>query len=182
MHINQTLVPVQLVVEPNARTAIDRAGIIMSDVGIDVSGIITNGNYNGTVGAITPSTGVFTNIIASSATISDVTFIETLVNRVTNYNVLAADSGKIFTTIGSSGEVDFTLPTNSSGLRYTFIVGVAHILKIIANTGSTLSLADSISATSGNMTSSTIYSSITMVSIVSNNWVALQSTGAWTVT
>lgn len=62
---SQTLSPVDHVVEPNARIAIDQLGIVMTNAGIGSSGTITAGAFNGTVGATTPAAGTFTTLVTT---------------------------------------------------------------------------------------------------------------------
>jgi hypothetical protein len=63
---SQTLSPIDHVVEPNAATAIDKLGVVMTNAGIGSTGVITGGAFNGTVGATSASTGAFTTLVASS--------------------------------------------------------------------------------------------------------------------
>lgn len=149
---SQILSPVEHIVERNARIAIDQLGIILTNAGLNPDGTFTNINLSYSVNA-----------------------------KTANYPLLSTDSGKIFTNVGASGEVDFTLPTNSLGLAYTFVVGTAQTVKIIANTGSTISMGTFTSATSGNVTSNSTFSSITIASISSTNWVVVYSAGSWAV-
>lgn len=41
--------------------------------------------------------------------------------KTADYSVLATDSGKVFTTTGATGAVNFTLPAKAVGLEFTFI-------------------------------------------------------------
>jgi hypothetical protein len=65
---SQTLSPIDHVVEPNAATAIDKLGVVMTNAGIGSTGVITGGAFNGTVGATTASTGAFTTVSATTVT------------------------------------------------------------------------------------------------------------------
>lgn len=58
----------------------------------------------------------------------------TPVAKTTDYTLLDTDSGKVFTTVGAGGAVNFTLPAvaTSAGLTYTFINAVDETMTVTA--------------------------------------------------
>jgi hypothetical protein len=104
------------------------------------------------------------------------------VAETSNYTDLSADSGTVFHNTGATGEVDFSLPAASVGLTYTFIVQTAQLLKVIGSGSSTIAIGSSISATGGNIGSSTPYSAIRLIAISSTEWVTVGNDGFWDVT
>ena len=60
--------------------------------------------------------------------------------KTANYTVVAADNGKLFTTTGATGEVDFTLPAiaTSAGLAFEFLNTVDQIMKVISAEGTNI--------------------------------------------
>lgn len=53
--------------------------------------------------------------------------------KTADYTVVAADTGKIFTTLGAAGAVNFTLPTIAHGLAFTFVNLVDQNMTITTN-------------------------------------------------
>jgi hypothetical protein len=102
--------------------------------------------------------------------------------KTTNYSVVTADKGTYFTNVGAGGEVDFTLPTAVAGMRYTFIVEAAQVLKVIAGASTTIRIAGSVSAAAGNITNSTIGGVVTLIATSSTTWIAIYISGSWVVT
>lgn len=105
-------------------------------------------------------------------------------SKTTNYQVTATDTLTGFDNLGSSGEVDFTLPSSANtlvGLRYTFVVGAAQILKIIANTGQTIYLGNLVTSSAGNIQSAIQGSTVELEAISTTVWVAMRSLGTWSV-
>lgn len=101
---------------------------------------------------------------------------------VSPYSVLTTESGRTFTNEGATSIVTFSLPTAAAGLIYSFAVQDADGIIVDANTGDTINIAGSVSATSGNATSTTIGSTLTLVAINATEWVAVKSLGTWVVT
>jgi hypothetical protein len=101
---------------------------------------------------------------------------------VSPYSVTAAESGRLFTNEGATASVTFSLPTAVAGLTYTFVVQDADGIIVDAATGDTIQVAASVSATSGNATSTTIGSSLTLTAINATEWVATSMLGSWVVT
>jgi len=102
--------------------------------------------------------------------------------KTTNYSVLTGDSGVVFDNTGAGAEVDFTLPTAAAGLTYTFYVDAAQIVKVIAGASTTIRLGGTVSASAGNVQCAVTGGNVTLIAISSTQWVALDYTGAWTIT
>lgn len=103
-------------------------------------------------------------------------------SKTANYNVTADDSGVHFDNIGASGEVDFTLPAAAVGLYFAFLVDAAQTVKVIAQSGEKIALADVNSATAGNVQCATPFSMIAIECHKTGQWVVSAATGSWTVT
>lgn len=104
------------------------------------------------------------------------------VTKTGNYTVVALDNDIWFDNIGAAGEVDFTLPTAVRDLEVGFIVKAAQTVKIIAGASTTIAIATSVSAAAGNITANAAYSAVRLRAISTTEWVAVSSTGSWTVT
>lgn len=69
--------------------------------------------------------------------------------KTSAYSVLASDSGKIFTTVGATAAVTFTLPAISTGpWRYTFICGANIAMTVAAATADTMLTMNDLAADS----------------------------------
>ncbi len=92
-------------------------------------------------------------------------------------------TGTFHSNDGASGNISETLPAASTkGLNHTFYVSAAHELKILCNGSDQIRVGASIStATTGDVKSSTVGNSITIVSLKSGLWVAISTVGTWTV-
>lgn len=102
--------------------------------------------------------------------------------KTANYQVTKAESGTTFNNIGAAGEVDFTLPTSANttaGQWYSFVVDAAQILKVIANTGQTIVIANSASSSAGNASNSTAGSVLVIEAVSTTKWVARSTIGTW---
>lgn len=100
----------------------------------------------------------------------------------TPYSVLNSDINTVFTNEGATAQIVFNLPTAAVNLTYTFFVQDADGVKVVANTGDTIRLAGSVSASAGNIVNNTIGGSVTLVAINATEWVATSIVGTWTVT
>jgi len=91
---------------------------------------------------------------------------------------------KIFTNEGATALNVHTLPTGLTllGQQYTFIVQDSDGIKVNAASGSTIRIGGSVSASGGYIQSTTVGSTVTITNINPTEWVALYSTGTWTVT
>lgn len=76
----------------------------------------------------------------------------------------SAASFSAFDNAGATGEVDFTLPSNSTaGAIYHFIVKAAQTFKIIANTGQTIRIGASVSSSAGSATASIVGTTLVLM-------------------
>ncbi len=99
--------------------------------------------------------------------------------KTTAYSVLSSDVGKKFTNEGASASVAFTLPTAVANLEYTFYVQDGDGLSVIAAAGDTIRIETLVTAAAGNVSSSTIGSSVTLKAINATEWVAISAIGSW---
>jgi hypothetical protein len=107
---------------------------------------------------------------------------EATTTKTSNYAIPNTDSGQHFDNTGASGEVDFTLPAYSAGLRYCFTVTTAQTLKVIAPASNNIAIGTTNSAAAGNIAASAVYSTACIyATTVSNQWAAKSATGSWTV-
>lgn len=94
----------------------------------------------------------------------------------------AAETNSVWTNEGATAKNYYTLPTAAAGYQFTFIVQDADGIRVVANTGDTINLAGTVSASAGYAESTTIGSAITLVAINATEWIATSFTGTWSVT
>ena len=108
-----------------------------------------------------------------------------IVTKTSAYQLLASDSGSIFTNTGASGSVVLTLPTSANttvGLHYEVYVDAAQTLEVLAGTGVTIQVAGVTGGTAGNAQSATSGDIIDLVALSTTRWVARKVIGVWSVT
>lgn len=64
--MTQSLIDVSKLKDFDSARALDTVGTILTSAGVGSTGHITAGVFNGTIGATTPSTGVFTTVVANT--------------------------------------------------------------------------------------------------------------------
>lgn len=98
-----------------------------------------------------------------------------------NYVVLNTESRDLFTNLGASAGITYTLPAGLAGLSYTFIVEDADGITVAGNGAQQIRVAAAIStATTGNISSTTIGDSVTLT-WTGTSWHATSTVGTWTV-
>ena len=76
-----------------------------------------------------------------------------------------------------------TLPSAVANMEYTFVVQDANGIQVNANTGDTIRIAGSVSASAGFIAAAAVGASVTIVAINATEWVATSLMGGpWTVT
>jgi hypothetical protein len=103
----------------------------------------------------------------------------------TSRTLTLADAGKVFDNSGASARADFTLPaanTAAIGAVFEFMCLDTDGIRVIAPSGNTIRIAGTESASFGNATTTTIGSTLKIIRGNANKWVALSSSGTWTVT
>lgn len=148
-------------------------------LGLGTSAIVNTGTSGATIpllnGANTWSAAqVFSSTILYQALVS--------AQAATPVSVSSAASGTVFTNEGASALGVFNLPTAVANLVYTFVVEDSDGIKIVANTGDTIRISASVSASAGNATSTVIGSTVTLVAINATEWVSIATNGTWIVT
>jgi len=96
--------------------------------------------------------------------------------------ITSSESGSVFTNEGATALNYHTLPTAVSGLTYTFYVQDADGIRVTANTGDTIRINTSVSASAGYAESTTVGSSVTLAAINATEWVATSVIGTWALT
>lgn len=121
---------------------------------------------------------------AAAQTFSSTILYQALVSpqSATPVNISAAQSGTAFTNEGAVALGVFNLPTAAANLIYTFVVQDTDGIKIVANTGDTIRISASVSASAGNATSTVIGSTVTIVAINATEWISIATNGTWIVT
>lgn len=94
----------------------------------------------------------------------------------------ATETGTVHTNTGASGEVTFTLPLATVGLRYGFAVGAAQQLRIDPNGSQTISLPSTgvPSAAGAYIVADAIGENVQIACLIAGNWSVLSYTGTWT--
>lgn len=107
----------------------------------------------------------------------------TAVATGSNRDITTAEVRAAFTNEGATARQDFTLPTAVANLEYQFVVQDTDGIRVIANTGDTIRIAASVSASAGRIDSTTIGDSVTLLAVNATEWVATSLVGAgWTAT
>jgi hypothetical protein len=101
--------------------------------------------------------------------------------KTSGYTLLTADSGGVFTNGEAVGSVTFSLPAAAAGLHYKFYVTTNQNFVIDAAGSDTIRLTSSVTASGGNLTSSTVGNTIELIYIGTGQWGVLAHEGSWTV-
>lgn len=96
--------------------------------------------------------------------------------------ITSAQKRTLFTNEGASALNVQNLPTAVAGLEYAFYVQDADGIQVVAAAGDTIRINGSVSAAAGNAQSTTVGSSLLLVAINATEWVAITSSGTWSVT
>lgn len=97
-------------------------------------------------------------------------------------NILTVtESRTTLTNEGTSAENYHTLPSAAAGLDFEFICQDADGIRVVANTGNTIRIAGSVSATAGFIKSTAIGSVIRLKAINATEWFAVSAIGTWTI-
>jgi hypothetical protein len=98
--------------------------------------------------------------------------------------VTANNNLATFDNTGSTASVGYTLPTPVAGMTYTFLQSTGHAISITPGSAVTIypGLACPLTAVMGDtMSSSTIYSAVTLQAINSTSWRATSCSGTWSI-
>lgn len=101
-------------------------------------------------------------------------------SKTANYPVVVLDSGTFFNNIGASGSVNFTLPTASAGLHYSFTIQAAQTVTVTAGSSTTIRSGANVTAAAGNITSSSVGNTIHIFAISATEWYTEAIVGSWT--
>lgn len=108
---------------------------------------------------------------------------ETLVGaRTASSTVYSCDEGVLLTNEGAAALVAFTLPTAEAGRTFRFYVQDADGIRVVAAAGDTIRVNGSVSAVAGRIDSTTVGSFIELMAVNATEWIAVASSGTWTVT
>lgn len=91
-----------------------------------------------------------------------------------------SETNKVLTNEGATAQNYHTLPTAAAGLTYTFVVQDSDGIRIVANTGDTIRVAGTVSASAGYTESTTVGDVITLIAINATEWIAISYVGTWT--
>lgn len=102
--------------------------------------------------------------------------------KTADYTVLAADSGKTFSTAGAAGTVTFAMPAATVGLKYRFRVGAAQELRIDPDGTETISLPSTgVPGAAGKyLTANAAGETVDIECVVAGTWSVFGYTGTWT--
>lgn len=97
-------------------------------------------------------------------------------------NLLAStESRKLLTNEGATAEAYNTLPAAAAGVEFLFYCQDGDGIRVVAGAGDTIRIGATESAAAGFVRSSTIGSSLQLIAINATEWVAVFSSGTWTV-
>lgn len=118
--------------------------------------------------------------VASWTTILSTNF--TVTSETTAFNVLSSADWTRYDNKSASGSVTGTLPASpTAGDNWCFLVVAAQTLEALANTGETINLGGTVSASAGNVQSNTPGASICIYFETATAAFAWASTGPWQV-
>lgn len=104
------------------------------DVTVGGSAVVTIGDGGTTNYTKIDSTGDITQTGSAQLT----SFRLNVIAKTGAYSVTAAESGTIFTNTGAGGAVNFTLPSNVTGLCYYFVATADQNIRVTADTADTM--------------------------------------------
>lgn len=133
---------------------------------------IRQGNF--TCGAVVTSGGTGTGIaqIAAGPT--------RYATETANFAVPTSACGTMYNNIGATGSVTFTLPAAAPGLWYGFTVDAAQTVEVLGAGTDQIAIGAS-NSSSENVTNATPYGTVVIYAYKTGQWVAISSTGTWTV-
>lgn len=115
----------------------------------------------------------WSSVVAANFTIS---------TQTSNFNVTAANDWVRYDNSGAAGSVTGTLPSApTAGDNWCFLVATAQTFEVLANTGETINFGGTLSASAGNIQSSTVGSSVCLYFESSTKSYAWASEGSWQV-
>lgn len=134
----------------------------------------------GTSGQVLTSQGGGTTAMTWS---SIVTSAFSVSSKTASFPVTAALDWTRFDNSGAGGSVTFTLPASpSAGDNWCFLVATAQSLVVLANTGETITMGNVTGASAGNLTSSTVGSSVCVYFESATAAYSWTSNGTWVLT
>lgn len=110
-----------------------------------------------------------------------------LTARTSNLTLTFAESGGLYTNLGASGTVNFTLPaaiipTGNTSMVFHFYIAAAQTFTVTAAGSDTIQDAGTTSSGGGNTTAATIGNTITIRLVASGKWAITDKVGTWTTT
>jgi hypothetical protein len=97
-----------------------------------------------------------------------------------NLTVPVKACGTMYNNIGATGAVTFSLPAAAPGLWYGFTVDAAQTVEVVGNGTDQIAIGAS-NSSSENVTASAAFATLVIYSYKAGQWVAVSSTGTWTV-
>lgn len=96
-----------------------------------------------------------------------------------------SQSGAVILNTGATAETYQTLPTLTAasqlGVVYTLVIDDSDGARFTAGSGDTITLSSVVGASAGNVRSTTVGSSITLVAVSTSQWLGIAATGVWQV-
>ena len=189
-HVPQAVVDTREIDRLGATYTIDPAGTLPAGISYNSS----TGAWSVDTGLAAPTSGTLgtfpdgrypvtatTTDAAGNAT-SDASTNELRIDTTSLTVALTSPNGTTYTNEGATAEANFVLPTAVASYIFTFICQDADGIKVTAASGDTIRLGANVSAAAGNVASTTIGSSVTLVSINATEWMATSIVGTWVVT
>ena len=112
--------------------------------------------------------------------VNDIKLVENVTAGIGSPNIIVmAEKGRVFTNKTASAMVHHTLPTAMTGLVFEYIVMDANGITITANTADKIRLLASESSLAGTISSTTLGSTVRLLAIDNDIWVATSYIGTW---
>ena len=127
-----------------------------------------------TCGATVSSGGTGTGIV--NVAMGPVNFT----TKTAAYTIPASACGSAYNNTGATGSVTLTLPAAAPGLNYFFTVDAAQTLEVLGAGTDQIAIGAS-NSSSNNVTANATYATLWLYAYKAGQWVAISSTGTWTV-
>jgi hypothetical protein len=124
--------------------------------------------------------------VSGATVIANTLLNQVLVSAKTNgvgspYSITTTDSNTRFTNEGATAEVYLVLPTAVAGLTFVVMCQDSDGIRVVANTGDTIRMGASVSASAGYIRSTSIGSVTRLTCINATEWFSEYVTGTFTI-
>lgn len=178
------LVTTAAVTTSTARWAFQNGGNLCGNNAVQMGWVSSSTDPTGSIDAgFKREAAARVRVVGSSSAVA--TLLHSILvsaNSSSPVGVADTESGILFTNEGATALITFNLPTAVANLAYEFYVQDTDGVRVVANTGDTIRLGSSVSASAGRIDSTTVGSAVILRAINATEWVATSVVGTWVVT